>query len=92
MDHHGGVDPVERPGAGEEFLAGAVLLGGRAEQHGRAAGPLQDGDQREEGADGRGADDVVPAAVTDAGQRVVLGQHRHGRAAARTGRRPQRRG
>ena len=33
--------------------------------------------QGQAGADGGGGDDVVPAGVTDVGQRVVLGAHRH---------------
>ena len=49
----------------------------------------QHGVQAEEGADRGRADDVVPAAVPDAGQRVVLGEHRDRRAAA-AGAGPQR--
>lgn len=81
VDHHRGVHPVERALAGQVLLAGVALLGRRPEQH-DAAGegvrtPAVQRVQREKRPDAARRDDVVAAAVPDAGQGVVLGADRH---------------
>ena len=63
-------------------LAAAALLGRRAEDDDPAAELLGQARRGEPGAEAGGGDDVVPAGVADAGQRVVLAQHGDGRARA----------
>ena len=89
MDRRRGVDTVKGAGPGQQLLAGAILLGGTPQQLDPAARVLDLVGHREERADGDGRDDVVPAAVPDSGQRVVLLEHRHPRS-ARARRGPQR--
>ena len=72
MQHHRRRDVVEGAGLEHQRLAAAGLLGGRAEQHDRHAQLVGDLGQRQRGTDRRRGDDVVPAGMTDPGQRVVL--------------------
>ena len=73
MQHHRGGDVVEHAGLQHQHLAAAGLLGGGAEQHDRQVQLVGDLGQRQRRADRGRRDDVVPAGVSDAGQRVVLG-------------------
>ena len=75
MDHHRCVDVVERSRVGELDLAAPTLLRGRAEDDDAAADLVGHRGGGDPGTDARAGDDVVPACVTDAGQRVVLAQH-----------------
>jgi hypothetical protein len=81
VDHERGVDPVERAALRHLDLAAAPLLGRRAEHHDAPSRLCRDRRSREARAQPGGGDDVVPAAVPDAGQRVVLAQHRDRRPA-----------
>ena len=74
MVQQGGVEPFEQPVVDHELLARAALLGGRAEEDDLTADLRRDGSQRDGRADATGGHRVVPAAVAQAGQRVVLGQ------------------
>ncbi len=83
VDHHRGVDALERTRVDQVGLAATDLLGRRAEH--REPEPALDGQGAEcgTGAQGGGRDHVVPAGVADLGQGVVLGadhQVRSGRA------------
>src|SRR5712691_8673451 len=71
---------IEHPGAEEIDLPAAALLGRRADELDVDLEPRGLGDDDEERADVADRDQVVTAAVTDLGQRVVLGQERDGRA------------
>ena len=78
MRHECRVDAVERTRTGQQLLSVAALLRGRAEEdytagHGPGvrASRGTEGEERPRG--GRG-DEVVAARVSDAGQRVVLGE------------------
>ena len=83
VHHDRGVDALQGSVAGQDLLARVPLLGGRAEQHHPAGGRVARGHdlvQCEERADAGRRDDIVAAGVADAGQRVVLGADRDGRA------------
>ena len=86
--HHGGrVDPFQGTGPGHDLLAALALLRGGAQVHnatGKSGGVLADesGECHECAQSGHG-DHVVAAAVTDAGQGVVLGHDRDGAVALR---------
>jgi hypothetical protein len=74
VEHQGRVHVVEHAGLQLDDLAPGALLAGRAD-HPQRAGRLRQGLQQRGGrADPAGGDEVVPAAVADAGQRVVLQQ------------------
>lgn len=91
MDHHRGVHAVEHARLQQQRLAAAALLRRGADHlHGQAEVPRVRG-QCQRGPHGRGRDDVVPARVPEAGQRVVLGAERH-RGPAVAGRRGERGG
>jgi hypothetical protein len=76
MEHHRRVHPVEDPGVGEPDLARAThLLTGRADDGDRARMAGQRAGHRDRRRGGPGRDEVVAAAVPDAGQRVVLREH-----------------
>ena len=80
MHHHRQVDVVEGAAADHELLAAAALFGGRAQDGDpspEGLGDLRHGDAR---AEPRGADDVVPARMADAGERVIFAEHCHRRA------------
>jgi hypothetical protein len=79
VDHHGRVHVLEEPRLDELDLASAPFFGGRADD---VDAPLGAGPHRGQGRPGsrpRGRDDVVPARVPDAGQRVVLAENGDGR-------------
>ena len=86
MHHHGGVHAVEHAGIEHQDLATTTLFGRCPDDpHGKPELVGERG-EGEAGADGGGRDDVVPAGMTDAGQRVVLGADGDGqRSAARGG-------
>ena len=84
VDHHGRVDALEGAPLGQEHLAAAALLGGRPHDDDPPAELLRERRGGEAGAQARRGDDVVPAAVADLGQRVVLAQDGDG-GALRTG-------
>src|SRR5581483_12238321 len=58
-------------------LPATVLLGRRADDLDGDLEALRFGRGEQEGADVRHGDEVVAAAVTDTGERVVLGEERH---------------
>ena len=70
----GGVEPVEQPVLDHDRLAAAPLLGRRAEEHDLARQLIGDRGERDRGPDARCGHRVVPAAVAQARQGVVLGQ------------------
>ena len=81
MDHHRRVDAVERAFARHHLLAAEAFLRRRAEiAHAAGQSPVQLR-QRHRGAKARRRDDVVAAGMADAGQRVIFGEDRDGRAA-----------
>ena len=75
MSAQRGVDAGEEPGLGHDHLAADRFFGRRAED---VDAPLAQMRQRRgephSGADAGDGDQVVTAAVTDAGQGVVLGE------------------
>ena len=73
MQHHRGSDVVEGSGPEQQHLSAARLLRGRAEQRHRQPQLVGHLGQRQRGADRGSGDDVVPAGMSDPGQRVVLG-------------------
>lgn len=75
MIHEAGRGAVVRPRADEVQLPAAALLRGRAQQPHPAGltGRLERVDEADEGGQAGGRDQVVPAGVADAGQRIVLG-------------------
>ena len=75
VDHHRRVDSLEGPGLGHEDLAAASLLTRRAHDHDPSAGGVGEGGGGQAGPEPGGGDDVVAAAVPDAGQGVVLAEH-----------------
>jgi hypothetical protein len=77
--HERGVDVREDPRLDERDLAVAALLRGAADDPDASAQLRPDVAQREKGACCRRPHEVVPARVTDAGQRVVLGAEREDR-------------
>ncbi len=72
VQHHRGGDVVERTGVEQQHLSATRLLGGRAEQYDGEAELVGDLRQRQRRADRRCRNDVVPARVSDARERVVL--------------------
>jgi hypothetical protein len=83
VDHHGAVHVLKHPALDQLHLSAAALFGRRAD-HLDAAG-RQRIPHRRQGCARSGArrrDDVVPARMPDAGQRVVLAQDGDGRARA----------
>ena len=72
VHHHRRVHAVERAAFEHEDLAAAALFGRRADDRDRDAELVDERREREPGADGGRGDDVVPARVPDARQRVVL--------------------
>ncbi|GAB3977839.1 hypothetical protein GCM10027615_50760 [Plantactinospora veratri] len=76
MEHQRRVDTLEGPRLDQPNLAGAAhLLGGGAE-HGDGAGVVgQRPEDRDRRRGGTGRDEVVAAAVPQAGQCVVLGEY-----------------
>ncbi len=70
--HHRHVDIVERARVHHDDLAAVQLLGRRAEDDDARIGRLDRLDQRHGGADAGRRDQVVPAGVADARQRIVL--------------------
>ena len=90
VEHHGGIDPLERSRLEEPDLAPSSLLGRRAEQHDLAPDSLDDARCGEERTDPCGGDQVVTAGMPNLRERVVLGEDRHARAARLTGAGPQR--
>ena len=91
VDHHGAVHVLKDTALDQLHLSAAALLGWRAD-HLDAAG-RQRVPHRGEGRARSGArrrDDVVPARMPDAGQRVVLAQDGDGRARAGLDRRAKR--
>ena len=75
VDHQGGVDTVEGPGAEQELLAPATLLRRRTHDPDPAAELLGQPRQRQPRPESGGGDHVVPAGVAQTGERVVLAQH-----------------
>ena len=92
--HQCRVGLIEHAGVDQQLLPAAVLLG-RGADHLQGQVQVTEGavsisgsiTQRERGAHGGGGDEVMPAAMPDAGQCVVLDAERHGE-----GPLPQRRG
>ena len=85
VDHHRGVDVVEAAGTQQRDLAAAAFLRGSADRRDRpldVRDDLADGDRRGR-ADHR--DEVVPAAVSEFCERVVLGEDRDARTAVLPG-------
>ena len=76
VDDQGRVDAVEGAPVAQEDLAPAALLGRRADDVEPAAGLGDDGGRGQGRPQAGGGDDVVAAAVADAGQGVVLAEHR----------------
>ena len=72
VHHHGGVDALEGAGSDLQDLAAAPLLGRCADDGDPAVARLGHRGRGESGAQTGRSDDVVPAGVADAGQRVVL--------------------
>ena len=77
MDQHGAVQPLERTAVGHIHLAAGCLLGGGADDQHRAAGLRDDGLGGQASGGGCGPDDVVTAAVADAGESIVFRQESH---------------
>ncbi len=76
VHHERSIDALERPLLGQDDLASATLFaGGTQDDHGPAQ-LLGDRRRSDPGTDAGGADDVVAAGVPDAGEGVVLAQHR----------------
>ena len=76
VHHHRRVHARERAPLEQEHLAAAALLGRRADDADLQVEVVDERREREPGADRGRRDDVVPARVPDAGQRVVLGADR----------------
>jgi hypothetical protein len=74
VHHQCGVDALERPALDHLDLAPASLLGGRAQQEDPPAQLVGQRRRGEARAEAGGRDDVVPAGVPDAGERVVLAE------------------
>jgi FAD:protein FMN transferase len=74
MEHHRGVDAFERARLEQADLAASVFLGRCPEELDRALDVRGVPREREERTDRRPGDEVVPAGMTDLGQRVVLGK------------------
>ena len=72
VHHQRRVHAVERAPLEHQDLAAAALFGRRADHRERDAEIVDERREREPGADRGRRDDVVPARVTDHGQRVVL--------------------
>ena len=79
--HEGGVHPLERSAFQESDLAIAALLRGAADHADAPTHSIKRVAEREEGSDRRRSHEVVPAAVTDPRQRVVLAKDRDDRTA-----------
>ncbi len=74
VEHHRGVDASEGTGVEQPDLAAAALLRGRADEIDRAREGIALPREREERAQRAARDEVVPAGVSDLGERVVLGE------------------
>ena len=72
MDHEGSVDTVEGTRLTHVDLAAAAFLCGGAEDHDSSADVVGEGGGRQPGTEAGRGDDVVAAAVADAGEGVVL--------------------
>ncbi len=72
MHHQRGVYAVEGAALEHEDLSAAALLGRCADHRQRDAELVDQRRERDAGAYRTGGDDVVPARVTDHGERVVL--------------------
>ena len=82
MDHQRQADAVERSPFQHEGLAAAVLLGGRSDGLQRDAQLVHVGLQGKGRGDGRARYQVVPARVSDVGERVIFDAQGHGEFAA----------
>ena len=82
MHHERGVNPGEGAALQEQDLAAAALLGGRPDDADGQADVVRDPRRRDGGTERDRRDDVVPARVAHAGQRVVLGTEREMQRAA----------
>ena len=83
VEHHRGIDALERARFEQADLAASVFFGGRPEELDRALEVRGVPREREERTDGRPGDEVVPAGVTDLGQGVVFGKEGDPRSPAR---------
>ncbi len=84
VKHHRDVHPLEDARPDHLDLAAATLLGRRSEEDDVPADGIGDAGCGDERADRPGRDQVVPARVTHAGQRVVLGENGRARTPARS--------
>ncbi len=82
MDHQGQADAVERAAFQQQDLAAAVLLGRRSDGLQRDAQFVHVGPQGKGGRDRGAGDQVVPARVSDVGERVVFHAQRNRQFAA----------
>jgi hypothetical protein len=71
--HQSGMRVVEDAGLDELYLSAAALLSGGADDFDRDAEVVSDGREADRSAEAGGADQVVTAGMSDAGQGVVLG-------------------
>ena len=76
MHHHRRADVVEYSAFEHEDLAATGFLGGRTDHADGDAEFVRERGQTDARADRGRSNDVVPARVSDAGQRVVLGAER----------------
>ena len=74
VKHHRRVDAFEHAGLQQLDLSASAFFGGRADDLHRPWQGVRMTGEREERAHGTARDQIVPARVTDLGQRVVLGQ------------------
>jgi hypothetical protein len=87
----GGIDAIEGAALDHEHLATAAFLGGRTEDEDGAFAGCEGLLEGEGGGDAGDGDEVVPAGVADARERVVLAEDGNGRGAGAAGG-PERRG
>ena len=76
MHHQRGVDTFERARACHQFLAATAFFGRRAENAHAPGQVISKCRQREAGTERRRRDQIVSAGVSDARERVVLGEYR----------------
>jgi hypothetical protein len=80
MEHHRGVDFLEDAGTDQTNLSAATFFGRSPDDEYSSRQPVERIGQRDARAGGGGRDQVVPATVAQATERVVLGQERDRRA------------